>query len=99
MLHKKSLSIGLALSGIGLLVAASYTQASPDKKKPTKPTPAAAAAAQKALIEGGKKVYLVAGCKACHAIGEDKGGKTGPELTHVAKTCKPDWLSAQVRDP
>lgn len=70
------------------------TMAAPGQKKAGKP--AAASAAQ---IAAGRKVYEANGCKACHVVGDDKGGKTGPELTHVAKTRKPDWLTAQVRNP
>lgn len=50
-------------------------------------------------LAAGRKVYEANGCKACHVVGADKGGKTGPDLSHVAKTRKPEWLSAQVRNP
>jgi mono/diheme cytochrome c family protein len=88
----------LALCGAALFVAVGATTAAPgQKKKPAKPVASAAPSA--AEIAKGRKIYEANGCKACHVVGEDKGGKTGPELTHVAKTRKPDWMSAQVRNP
>ncbi len=91
----------LALCGATLFVAVGVTSAAPgQKKKPAKPAkPAASAASTAADIAKGRKIYEANGCKACHVVGEDKGGKTGPELSHVAKTRKSDWMSAQVRDP
>ena len=92
------LASALVLCGATLFVAVAVTSAAPgQKKKPSKLAPSAAPTA--ADIAKGRKIYEANGCKACHVVGEDKGGKTGPELTHVAKTRKPDWMSAQVRDP
>src|SRR5205807_5516272 len=66
--------------------------ASPGKKKP------AGGAANAALIADGQKFFRSAGCIACHVMG-DKGGKTGPELTHVGKTWTADKIFAQARNP
>src|SRR5262249_25589519 len=88
----------IGLSSAVLLATLAITSAAPvQKKKPTKPSASAAPSA--AQVAAGRKVYEANGCKACHVVGDDKGGKTGPELTHVAKTRKPDWMAAQVRNP
>ena len=77
------------------VLAVGGTSADPiQKKKAAKP-----AAAAGGDVAAGKKAYQANGCKACHVIGDDKGGKTGPDLTHVGKTRKPDWLAAQIRNP
>ncbi len=95
-----SLTVAIAaVSGLLLMATAFVSPAEAGQKKKPKKAPAATGAPTKAVIEEGKKVYMVNGCKACHVIGDDKGGKTGPELTHVARTRKPEWMSAQVRDP
>src|SRR5258708_2201369 len=100
-MRSTKLASALALCGTAFLAAVGVTPAAPgQKKKPAKPSkPAASAAPSAADIAKGRKIYEANGCKACHVVGEDKGGKTGPDLTHVAKTRKPDWMSAQVRDP
>jgi mono/diheme cytochrome c family protein len=88
--------LAMMLSGVLLLCSLVFTSAAPDKKKQKKPVKPAVAS--KALIAQGKKVYENSGCSACHAIG-NKGGRTGPALTHIGKEKKADWLAAQVRDP
>src|ERR1051326_103256 len=93
-----SLAAAMAFAVTVLVGAGAVTSATPgQKKKPAKP--AASAAPSAAQIAAGRKVYEANGCKACHVVGDDKGGKTGPDLTHVAKTRKPDWMAAQVRNP
>ena len=94
MHSKKSAVFALALSGVILFGAMTLTAAAPQKKKPTKPNGGSSAA----LIAQGKKVYAANNCAACHVIG-DKGGKTGPALTHIGKEKKADWLTTQIRDP
>jgi len=94
MVSKQPPILALALFGVllfGVLVLTAVPS-SGQKKKPAKPTASAK------LIGEGKKVYEKNGCATCHAI-KGQGGKTGPELTTVGKTRKPDWLSKQIRDP
>jgi mono/diheme cytochrome c family protein len=90
-LHKQ-LAVATLLASAVLMGSVSLTSAAPDKKK--KP----AAAPTKAMVEAGKKVYLANGCAACHKI-KDQGGATGPDITKVGKTWKPDKLALVVRDP
>ena len=99
-MRSNSMAIAVAaITGTLLLATFAVTTAEAGQKKKTKKPPTATGTPTKAMIDEGKKVYLANGCKACHVIGDDKGGKTGPELSHVAKTRKPDWMFAQVRDP
>jgi len=46
----------------------------------------------------GKNVYAQYRCDLCHKIG-DKGGKVGPDLTHVGSKRDFLWLAKQIRDP
>ena len=87
---RASKSLALLVTGTVLFGAITLAGAVPDKKS-KKPTPAASTA-------DGKKVYDAQGCAACHVVG-DKGGKTGPELTHIGKTKKAPDLEKVVRDP
>ena len=52
------------------------------------------------LVAEGKKVYAANGCAGCHAV-SGSGGKSAPDLTHVAaeKTHTKAWLDEQVEDP
>jgi mono/diheme cytochrome c family protein len=85
----------LVFVGVILFGVAAITVAAPgQKKKPAKPAPGAS----KTLIAEGKKVYDSSGCAACHMIG-NKGGKVGPNLTHVGKTTKPAKLETVIRTP
>ena len=45
----------------------------------------------------GKKIFA-ASCTGCHAIA-GKGGKMGPDLSHVGKKRNAAWLSAEIRNP
>src|SRR5262249_16803563 len=87
-----------ALAGTVLLASVGMTAATPGQKKKSS-KPAASSVPSAAQLAAGRQVYEANGCKACHVVGSDKGGKTGPDLTHVAKTRKPDWMASQVRDP
>ena len=88
----------LALSTAVLVTATCLTGADAQKKK-VPPKPKAKAADTKALIAEGKKVYIKNACKTCHVIGDDKGGKIGPDLTHVGKDEKPADLVIYIREP
>jgi cbb3-type cytochrome oxidase cytochrome c subunit len=96
-MRSTKLVAALAVCAAALLAVGVTSNASGQKKKPAKA--AASGAPSAADIAKGRKIYEANGCKACHVVGEDKGGKTGPDLTHVAKTRKPDWMSAQIRNP
>jgi len=50
-------------------------------------------------VLAGREIYARSGCSACHSI-FGKGGKIGPELTHVASR-RPDaaWHLKHFRDP
>jgi cytochrome c oxidase subunit 2 len=82
--------MALLLTGTVLFGAITLAGAAPDKKS-KKPAPAASTAE-------GKKVYDAQGCAACHVVAA-KGGKTGPELTHIGKTKKAADLEKVIRDP
>lgn len=84
----------IAATGLFIVSSIGITAANPGQKKG-----GAKAAGGAGNAAAGKKVYAANGCKACHVIGADKGGKTGPELTHVGKTKKADYLMAKVRTP
>jgi len=62
------------------------------------PQPPAADA--RALVAAGAKVYDATGCARCHSI-RGRGGRSGPDLTRVARNPKhtPDWLAEQVANP
>ncbi len=49
-------------------------------------------------VLAGRMLYDKSGCSACHSI-EGKGGKIGPDLTHVGKKHDRDWLIRHFRDP
>src|ERR1041385_5592507 len=84
----------IALSLSAATIVAASALAAPGKKKPGPPKPAGNAA----LIAQGQKYYKASTCGACHIM-DGKGGKTGPELTHIGKTWTADKLAAQIRDP
>jgi mono/diheme cytochrome c family protein len=84
----KSSALAILFSTAVLFGSVTLTGAAPQKKAPKKP-----AAPSKEMIAAGKKVYDAGGCGACHMIGE-KGGKTGPELTHIGKD--PKWPAAKI---
>ncbi len=100
MYSTKTPFIAIALSCLVLLGAASITEATPGQKGKKKPAAGASSAPTKAQIDAGKKIYDANGCGACHMVG-DKGGKLGPELSHIGSDKK--WpaarLVAVVRDP
>lgn len=85
--------LAIPLSAAVLLGAAAITSAAPGQKK--KPAPASAA-----LAAAGKKVYEANGCAACHVVA-GRGGKTGPDLSHIAANKKNTAarLGAVIRDP
>jgi mono/diheme cytochrome c family protein len=85
-------SIAVALAGMVLFGALTLAGAVPDKKKSKAP------AASAALLAEGKKAYDANNCAACHLIGA-KGGKTGPELSHIGKSKKPAEFEKVIRDP
>ena len=99
MLTNKTQIFAIGLSTLVLLAAANITGAAPNQKS-KKASAKALAAPTKAQIEAGRKIYDAGGCGACHLVG-DKGGKTGPELTHIGADKK--WSAARlaqvVRDP
>ncbi|MFQ5852836.1 MAG: c-type cytochrome, partial [Candidatus Binatia bacterium] len=47
----------------------------------------------------GKKVFEDAGCGSCHAIGEQRAGTVGPELTDIGAYRDWTWLAESVIDP
>ena len=95
-MRSKKLAAICTFGAAVFIVSLGATTAAPGQKKPGKPAASAGSSAQTAA---GRKVYEANGCKACHVVGTDKGGKTGPDLTHVAKTRKADYLTGMVRNP
>ena len=78
------------ICSVTLISAISLTAAMPQgKKKPVSKT----AAPTKVMLESGAKLALNNGCTACHMIG-DKGGKTGPDLSHIGSDKK--WTAAKL---
>lgn len=57
-----------------------------------------APAVTSASVLAGRILYDQGGCGACHSI-HGKGGKVGPNLTHVGKKRDRDWLIRHFRDP
>ena len=49
-------------------------------------------------VLAGRMLYDKNGCSACHSI-QGKGGKVGPDLTHVGRKRDRDWLIGHFRDP
>src|SRR5262249_25532778 len=90
---RASKSIAIMLTGTVLLGTMTIDGTASGQKKSKKPAPA-----RPAPSADGKKVYDAQGCAACHVVG-DKGGKTGPELTHIGKTKKSADLEKIIRDP
>ena len=73
------------MASITLISAISLTSAAPQGKKKKHAAPTAAPT--KEMIEAGSKLAVSNGCTACHMIG-DKGGKTGPDMSHIGKNAK-----------
>lgn len=46
----------------------------------------------------GKSLFKKIGCIACHKLG-DKGGKVGPELTHVGSRLNGPWIFRFLKSP
>ena len=93
--------IAVALTGWVLTasVLATTAFATPQTKKKTPPAKGGTKV-DKVALDAGHKVYDANGCGGCHKIG-DKGGASGPNLTHVAKNAKhtPAWLETHVVNP
>ena len=89
--------LAIAVSTAVLFGAVSLTSASLGQKKKSGAKPGAASAAQ---IASGKKVFDAHGCAACHVVG-GRGGKTGPELSHIGANKKNTAarLTEVIRDP
>jgi ubiquinol-cytochrome c reductase cytochrome b subunit len=49
-------------------------------------------------VLAGRMIYDKNGCAACHSI-QGKGGKVGPDLSHVGKKRDREWLVSHFRDP
>lgn len=49
-------------------------------------------------VLAGRMLYDKNGCSACHSV-QGKGGKAGPDLTHVGRKRDRDWLIGHFRDP
>lgn len=49
-------------------------------------------------VLAGRILYDKNGCTACHSV-HGKGGRIGPDLTHVGSTRNADWLMRHFRDP
>jgi ubiquinol-cytochrome c reductase cytochrome b subunit len=49
-------------------------------------------------VLAGRVLYDKNGCASCHSI-HGKGGKVGPELTHVGGKRNADWLMRHFKDP
>jgi cbb3-type cytochrome oxidase cytochrome c subunit len=50
-------------------------------------------------VLAGRALYAKSGCSACHSI-HGKGGKIGPDLTHVAaRRPEADWHVRHFKDP
>jgi len=49
-------------------------------------------------VLAGRILYDKNGCAACHSV-HGKGGKVGPELTHVGSRRDADWLLRHFKDP
>jgi len=49
-------------------------------------------------VIAGRVLYDKNGCAACHSI-HGRGGKLGPELTHVGSKRDADWLMHHFKDP
>ena len=49
-------------------------------------------------VLAGRILYDKNGCTACHSI-HGKGGKLGPDLTHVGSKRDADWLMRHFKDP
>ena len=49
-------------------------------------------------VLAGRLLYDKNGCTACHSI-HGKGGKIGPDLTHVGSTRDRDWLIRHFKNP
>ena len=48
-------------------------------------------------IKAGKRVYAGRGCSECHRI-NGKGGRAGPNLTHIGKIRSKAWIRKQITD-
>ncbi len=84
--------LAVALTGAVLLMSAVLPGAMAQKKGKKGGTPSPGVAAE------GIAVYQKSGCAACHSIG-GKGGKTGPDLSHVGKTASAATIAKYVRNP
>jgi ubiquinol-cytochrome c reductase cytochrome b subunit len=77
-------------------VAATATSATSPAKPAAGQTNAAASTGNS---QEGRNLFASAGCATCHTI-EGEGGKTGPDLSHEAKSGhSSQWLMTQIADP
>ena len=77
----------VALTAIGIADAPKTAQAT------------ATEAAQQDPVERGREFFFSANnCKRCHTIAGE-GGTQGPDLSHVARRLRPDYLPQWIRNP
>jgi ubiquinol-cytochrome c reductase cytochrome b subunit len=78
---------GLAVAGVSILTIMGA-------KAPIVNAPAVTSPS----VLAGRILYDKNGCTACHSI-HGKGGKLGPDLTHVGSKRDTDWLMRHFKDP
>ena len=101
---------GDAANGPAALFPATTSEQNEDKTATKPPTKAPAKASSStrlpgfvmldaALVKQGAKVYVDQSCAACHQI-SGKGGKSGPNLTHIGSEGKSvEWHIAHLKNP
>lgn len=88
---KRKLMMGIGAAGVAAILGLTIAGASaPIVNIPAVTTPS---------VLAGRELYSHKGCSACHSI-HGKGGKIGPDLTHVASR-RPDaeWHIKHFKDP
>ncbi len=88
-LKRKDLMTVAAVAVAGVIVLTFMGAGAPNVQAP---------AANSLSVVAGRTLFEKNGCSACHSI-EGKGGKIGPDLTHVGKKHDRDWLLKHFRDP
>jgi mono/diheme cytochrome c family protein len=86
------------VTAVGLSVSSGAAGAATAKKAGGKKMVAKKPGANAAALAQGMKLVAASACAGCHKIG-DKGGKTGPDLSHVGSRATSAEIAAKIKDP
>jgi mono/diheme cytochrome c family protein len=87
-LRRLAIGMGMAFTlGLSPLVAAGPEEGGPGGGGPSG-----------SRAKGKRLFFTTAACSGCHMIG-NRGGRLGPDLTHVGSSREEAWIAAKIYNP